>query len=347
LEGLNFWNYIEPDFRSHRNADEHSSIMNLISTASKNIEDSEEAKQDSQNFLGQGLQEQFEIIEKIGSGGMSHVYKARQRLMNRYVALKVCRSPAKSCDKISQSFSREVQLISAVTHENIGYALMASHDQKTDRMYYAMEFIDGPSVEEMLAMNGKFSESAALQCADAVAQALECLHSSKIVHLDVKPSNLITTSAGVLKLVDFGLARRIDAILPRTERLKIEGTPLYMAPEQSGLIPDAMDGRTDLYALGCTLFHMLTGHPPYYGKTSSGVIRAHVRDVVPRVESQNESVSFATADLICSLMQRRKFDRIASATELRERIRLIGEKSVIRETVKVKLLRKPFRFRRR
>jgi len=315
-------------------------------TANESLDQFKEAKQIPQDFLGEGLQEQFEIIERVGSGGMSRVYKARQRLMNRFVALKVCRSSVQSGDKISQSFAREVQLISAVTHENIGYALMASHDQKTDRMYYAMEFIDGPSVEEMMALNGKFSEMAVLQYADALAQALECLHSAGIVHLDVKPSNLITNSAGTLKLVDFGLARRIDAIRPASERSKIEGTPLYMAPEQSRMIPDSIDGRTDLYAMGCTLFHMLTGHPPYRGKSSSEVIRAHVREAIPRVESENESVSFATADLVCSLMQRRKSDRVASATELRERISRIRQRSVVLDAVKIPPARKPLRFRR-
>lgn len=315
-------------------------------SVSKNLKHSEETVQNSHDLLGQGLQEQFEIIAKIGSGGMSRVYKARQRAMNRFVALKVCRSSVKSGDKISLSFAREVQLISAVTHENIGYALMAAHDEKTDRMYYAMEFIDGPSVEEMLALHGKFSEEATLKYADAMAQALESLHSSKIVHLDVKPGNLITTSAGVLKLVDFGLARRMEVSAPTTERPKVEGTPLYMAPEQSGLIPDSFDGRTDLYAMGCTLFHMLTGHPPYLGKSSSEVLRAHIRDAVPRVETQTENVSFATADLICSLMQRRKSDRIASATVLRERISAILNKPAPKESSKVIQLRKPLRFRR-
>lgn len=315
-------------------------------TSGQNLEQSEETNQNSLDSLGESLQEQFEIIEKIGSGGMSRVYKARQRLMNRSVALKICRSSVQSGDKISRSFAREVQLISAVTHENIGYALMASHDQTTDRMYYAMEFIDGPSVEEMLALNGLLNETSVLQYADALAQALECLHSAGIVHLDVKPSNLITNSAGVLKLVDFGVARRMDAIRPGSERSKIEGTPLYMAPEQSGMISDSIDCRTDLYAMGCTLFHMLTGHPPYHGKSSSEVIRAHVREVIPRVESQNESVSFATADLVCSLMQRRKSDRIATAAELRERISRVRQRSVVLEAVKIQPPRKPLRFRR-
>lgn len=140
------------------------------------------------NTAGECL-EQFEIIEKIGSGGMGRVYKARQRLMNRIVALRVCRSTVQSGDKISLSFAREVKLVSAVTHENIGYALMASHDQKLDRMYYAMEFIDGPSVKELLSLNGKFSETSVLQYADTLARALETLHAKGIVHLDVKPCN--------------------------------------------------------------------------------------------------------------------------------------------------------------
>jgi len=299
----------------------------------------------SEHPLGQGLQDQFEIIEKIGSGGMSRVYKARQRAMNRFVALKVCRSSVQSGDRISRSFAREVQLISAVTHENIGYALMAAHDSKIDRMYYAMEFIDGPSVEEMLAMNSTFTEATALQYADAMAQALECLHSNKIVHLDVKPSNLITNSAGVLKLVDFGVARLMNAVAPTKERPKIEGTPLYMAPEQSGLIPDTFDGRTDLYAMGCTLFHMLTGHPPYSGKSSTEVLRAHVKETVPRVDAHIENVSLPTADLICGLMQRRKSDRIGSATEVREEIARIL-KPVAKEIPKSLSPQKRLRFRR-
>jgi serine/threonine protein kinase len=244
-----------------------ASIMTPVDISNKQHEMQEERSKNYQPYPEQSIQENFEIIEKIGSGGMSRVYMVKQKSMNRIIALKVCKSALQSGDKISQGFLREVKLISAVTHENIGYALMAAHDKKIDRMYYAMEYIDGPSLERLIVTDGKIKERAALELVISLAMALECLHSSKIVHLDIKPGNLILNSTGVLKLVDFGVARRIEDKVCTVKQSNVEGTPLYMAPEQSGLIPDSIDARTDLYAVGCTLFHMLTGHPPFLGNS--------------------------------------------------------------------------------
>lgn len=276
----------------------------------------------AKKFQDHLISEHFEILEKIGSGGMSWVYRARQKLMNRIVALKVCKSTVESADRINDRFSHEARLISAVSHEHIGYVMMAAHDQETDRLYYAMELIDGPSVEEMLADKGTLDERTTLEFALAVGQALACLHENKIVHLDVKPANLIITQQGVLKLIDFGIAQRI-ADLNLDEKRKVEGTPLYMAPEQSGVVTDSIDGRTDLYALGCSLFHMLTGRAPYSGSSASDIMKAHVREELPRVETLKETVSAETAALIRRLMQRKKTDRFASASDLCEQIKVL------------------------
>lgn len=287
------------------------------------------------------------MLEKIGSGGMSRVYRAKQRELNRIVALKVCKSAASSGDAISRGFAAEAQLICAAKHEHIAYAMMAAIDPSYDRAFYAMEFIDGPSAEEVLLAQQRMSERSTLELGLAMASALESLHKIGIVHLDVKPANMIYMQSGVLKLIDFGIAREIEKLRADPPK-RLEGTPFYMAPEQAGTIPDSVDGQTDLYALGCTLYQMLTGKVPYSGESIKEIALAHLDGDVPRVDASVSEVSKPVADLVAKLMQRKKSARMISATVLVAAIReLLENKPAKPAATAVKTPARRLRFRMR
>jgi len=286
------------------------------------------------------IYENFDVLDRLGSGGMSRAYKARQRLMNRIVALKICRSTVSSGDKISTSFAQEARMISVVTHSNIGYALMAGYDRRIDRMYYAMEYIDGPSVEDVILSSGKIREREFLALAESIAEALECIHANDIIHLDIKPANLMINADGVLKIIDFGLARQASVQEPF-----IVGTPLYMAPEQSGVLKDSLDARTDLYAAGCTFFHMLTGQPPYKVRHRDEN-NAHVKGEIPRVKDFSPEVSSATDNVVFQMMQRAKNDRLSSAVNLRKQLSLINHPKLAPVGEKMQKQFKALRVRR-
>jgi predicted Ser/Thr protein kinase len=207
----------------------------------------------------------YRIRKKVAAGGMGVVYLAEHRLMRRDVALKVINRELLSAPAAVARFTQEVKAAGRLEHPNIIRAYDA--EQVGDTVFLVMEYVDGRSLAEVIAKKKRLSVVLACHLARQAALGLQHAHEKGMVHRDVKPQNMIVTAKGVLKLLDFGLARVVSESRPAeavTQAGELMGTPDYVAPEQVG-DPRTADIRSDIYGLGCTLYHMLAGHPPFPG----------------------------------------------------------------------------------
>ena len=278
----------------------------------------------------------FEIISKLGQGGMGAVLKARQVSLDRIVALKVL--IAQKDPVFIERFFREARVSAKLNHPNIVQGIEVGQDERSGLYYFAMEYIDGPTLRQMMKKEGVFEERRALEIIRCVASALASANKAGIVHRDIKPDNILITSRGEPKLADLGLAKRmsesetanvaadssspasgpgVDASL--TQAGSAMGTPYYMAPEQVTGVGQ-MDIRTDLYALGATFFHLLAGQPPFNGKGSSEIMRARLTADAPDVRNAAPEVSEATAGVIRKLLQKEPAKRFQTPEELEQEI---------------------------
>jgi serine/threonine protein kinase len=249
----------------------------------------------------------FEIQSILGKGGMGIVYGARQKSMDRFVALKVL-SPelSKQRDYIDR-FMNEAKSVARVSHKNI---VMAYDVGESNGNYYlAMEYVEGRPLHRILKDKGKLEERQALRIAREVCEALAYLLDNKMIHRDIKPENIIVSSDGSPRILDLGLARSLqtqDSSL--TMAGMTMGTPHYISPEQVMGQRD-LDIRVDIYALGGTLYAMLTGKPPYQGETPAVVFAKHLHDPIPDPRTVNPSVSESTARIIARCMAKDRKER--------------------------------------
>ena len=239
----------------------------------------------------------YQIIDRIGSGGMGTVYKARQLSMDRIVALKVLNERYSSNGEFVDRFIREARAAGQLNHPNVIHV----HDisRANGRHYFSMEFVDGQSVKELLRAEKKIEVNRALDIALQAAKALEFAHENKIVHRDVKPDNIMLTKEGIVKIADLGIAKTFEeqAASPK-ERRRVMGTPHYMAPEQA--LGKAIDHRVDIYSLGATLYHMVTGKTPFGGSTAGEILKAHIQESLPPIQDLNPKVP----DPVCFMIER-------------------------------------------
>lgn len=212
----------------------------------------------------------FELLSKIGQGGMGAVYRARQLSMERVVAVKILPPELARDPLFVQQFLREARSAGQLDHPNIVRALDVG--EADGYYYFAMEYIEGESAAARLARGERFSPLEVASIGEQIARALDHAWHRGILHRDIKPGNILINRHGVAKLADFGLARRIS---DTAEGTRAEGTPLYISPEQA-TGKGAIDVRSDIYSLGATLYHMLCGQTPFTGRTHAEIIRQHL-----------------------------------------------------------------------
>ncbi|MCZ2340313.1 MAG: serine/threonine protein kinase [Bacteroidales bacterium] len=244
----------------------------------------------------------YELLGLIGSGGMGRVYQARHRLMDRVVALKVLsRGTLAGAD--AERFQGEVRAAARLTHPNVVAAYDAGlADDGTP--FLVMEFVDGPDFARVVREQGPLPVDQAVAVVLQAATALAYAHGQGILHLDVKPSNLLRGPDNVVKLLDLGLARRRDAVVPDAALM---GTADYLAPERSR--PDATaDERADVYSLGATLFHLLAGRPPFGGSVPE-VIQAHRDTPAPSLRQVRPDVPAGLDTLVQRMLSKSPGDR--------------------------------------
>lgn len=232
---------------------------------------------------GSVLDGRYEVIGQLAAGGMGEVYRARRVLLGDEVAIKVIRTTGDDRSGLRERFLHESRTCAQLRHPNIVTILdfgIAADGQP----YLVMEYLNGPSLREELATEGRMSPARVQAVVDPLCAALQLAHDRGIVHRDLKPANIVShrfeSGEVVHKLIDFGLANIREAAEPQVPHLaQFMGTVVYASPEQ--LQAQDLDGRTDIYSLGAVVFEMLTGHPPYEAATPLGVITKHLCDPVP------------------------------------------------------------------
>lgn len=231
--------------------------------------------------------EDFRLIKKLGEGAMGAVYKAYQISADREVALKVILPHIARNPKIIERFNREAQTMGLLDHDNVvvGYAL----NEENGCYYFAMEFVDGRSVQDWLTDMGKFSVGDALYVIINAARGMQHAHEQTLVHRDIKPANIMITRQGVVKVADFGMVKQLDDDVSVTQTGTGIGTPAYMPLEQARNAKE-VDGRSDIYALGCTLYCLLTGQPPFTGQTLVELIKAQEIGIFAPARKFNQNV---------------------------------------------------------
>jgi serine/threonine-protein kinase len=257
--------------------------------------------------------EGFELVKKLGEGAMGATYLARQTSMDRLVALKVLRKTYSRNRQFVDRFVREARLAGRLSHVNI---VQAQDVGKSSGFHYlVMEYVEGRSAYDLMAERGKLQEEFALHIAMQVARALEFAHEAGVVHRDIKPDNILVTGENIAKLCDFGLARDTAKETRLTQTGMMMGTPHYASPEQARGHRD-VDTRSDIYSLGATLYHMVTGETPFTGSSAAVVMTKHLTEQMPWPADVNPDLSDGCCQLIAKMMAKEPEDRYQTPVEL-------------------------------
>ncbi|MBM7623313.1 Stk1 family PASTA domain-containing Ser/Thr kinase [Sporohalobacter salinus] len=225
-------------------------------------------------MIGKCLNNRYQIEDEIGAGGMSLVYEATDKLLNRKVAVKVLRPQFATDKEFIERFKREAQAVANFTHPNIVNIFDIGEDNGTH--YIVMENVQGETLKDRIEKQGNLSPVSALEITKQVCNALVTAHRKQIVHCDIKPGNILIASGGTVKLTDFGIARAVTSSSTLKQTDTVIGSAAYFSPEQAR--GDRLDNRTDIYSLGIVLYEMLTGEVPFTGDTPVSVALKHIKE---------------------------------------------------------------------
>lgn len=256
----------------------------------------------------------YKVLGKLGSGAMAVVYKAKQLSLDRVVAVKVL--PKKFVQKSDyvERFYKEGRLAAKLNHNNIVQAIDVG--EVGGLYYFVMEYVEGKTLYDDLSKGKVFNESEALEIILQLSNALSHAHSLSLIHRDVKPKNIMINKDGVVKLADMGLARETSDIkAAKHEQGKAFGTPYYIAPEQIRGLVD-IDGRADIYALGATLFHMVTGRVPFEANTPSDVMKKHLKEPLIPPDHINTALSAGISEVVEVMMAKNRDERYKTMDEV-------------------------------
>jgi len=274
---------------------------------------------DPADRLRTALADRYRLDGQLGRGGMALVFRAWDLRHDRPVALKLLR-PELAAGIGAERFLREIRVSARLQHPHI-LPLLDSGEVPGDGgaaplLWYAMPLVEGESLRERLRRSGQQPLADALRWTAELADALANAHAHGVVHRDIKPENVLLSAEHAL-LADFGVARALETSASDrlTETGLALGTPAYMSPEQS--LGDAtLDGRSDLYSLGCVLYELLTGEPPYTGPTAQAIVAKRLTDPIPSARRLREVVPPAVDEILQRLLAKSPADRVASAAEL-------------------------------
>ncbi len=270
---------------------------------------------------GDWLAGRYEILATIGAGGMGVVYKARDAELGDDVAIKMLRPDFLQGDATAiERLKAETRLARRISHRNV----VRTHDfgEHEGACYVTMEFVEGMTVRRLLETRGRLSVSAALAVATQLSAALDVAHRQGVVHRDIKPQNLLLDADGVLKVMDFGVARLVERTTVLTQAGMVVGTPAYMSPEQ--LLGEELDGRADLYSAGVVLYECLTGRLPFEASSPISLIAKLLHDEPIPPATINPDIPPALAALILRLLAKSAADRPKTAAELKELLERLG-----------------------
>jgi eukaryotic-like serine/threonine-protein kinase len=229
--------------------------------------------------VGEKFADRYELVELVGTGGMSSVYKAHDTLLERNVALKILHEHYSDDDEFVERFKREARTVAQLSHPNI--VTVIDRGEAGGRQFIVFEYIDGDNLKELLVRSGRLPVEQALELALEIARGLAFAHAHGLVHRDVKPQNVLLNGDGRAKVTDFGIARSLDVEHGVTQTGTILGTSNYIAPEQASGQP--VDTQTDVYSLGVVLYELLAGDVPFPGENFVSVAMKHVNELPPNL----------------------------------------------------------------
>jgi serine/threonine-protein kinase len=264
------------------------------------------------------LGDRYELGEVLGRGGMAEVRRGRDLRLGRIVAIKMLRVDHATDSTFQARFRREAQSAASLNHRNI----VAVYDTGEDHLdghripYIVMEYVEGRTLREMLREQARFTPERTIEVSASILDALEYSHRSGIVHRDIKPGNVMITTAGEVKVMDFGIARSLaETGAALTQTAAVVGTAQYISPEQAR--GESADARSDLYATGCVMYELLTGRPPFVGESLVSVAVSHVREMVTPPSALDPSIPRDLDAIVLKALAKDRLDRYQSAYEMR------------------------------
>jgi CheY-like chemotaxis protein len=266
------------------------------------------------SIIGKQL-DNYRAITLIGAGSMGGVMQGWDVALEREVALKVISYELSSKEKFREMFVKEARVVSRLNHLNIAQIYYIG--TSSDILYYAMEFVDGQTLKDLIAKQGNLNSLKGLEYLITVCEALYYVHQNSIIHRDIKPANIMLNQSGMIKIVDFGVAISPNAKKP--EKNQIIGSPMYMSPEQvAGL---AVDFRSDIYSVGATFYHIFTGVPPFAGADYKDVMAQHIKQPLTPMKQKNPKIPSKLAQVIEKMMAKDPFDRPADFRSIAEEVK--------------------------
>lgn len=281
------------------------------------------------------LDKRYELLEHIGSGGMAEVYKAKDLILERLVAVKILNSQYAGDTEFVQRFHREARGAARLSHPNIVGVYDVGEDD--GRHYIVMELVEGQTLKNMIAEKGKLDVEEALHIAKKIAAALEMAHKNNLVHCDIKPHNILVTANGAVKVADFGIARAVSSST-LTYNDTVVGSVHYFSPEQAK--GTAITPKSDVYSLGVVLYEMLTGQLPFDGSTPVGIALKHLQEDALSLRSIDESIPGKIDAIVMRAMDKNRDNR-PDSTAMFKMIEAV-EKEVVLGTVNDKETDDPF-----
>jgi serine/threonine protein kinase len=257
--------------------------------------------------VGEKIAGRYELEELVGHGGMSSVYKARDSLLERNVALKILHEQYNADEDFVERFKREARSVAQLQHPNI--VTVIDRGEADDRQFIVFEYIDGENLKELVVRKGRLDIREALEIAVEVARGLAFAHAQGLVHRDVKPQNVLLNGDGRAKVTDFGIARSVD-VDGMTQTGTVLGTSNYIAPEQASGQP--VDAQTDVYALGVVLYELLAGEVPFPGESFVAVAMKHVHEPPPNLLDHRRDVPLRVAAAVDRALEKDPGQRFAS-----------------------------------
>ncbi|TJY43251.1 Stk1 family PASTA domain-containing Ser/Thr kinase [Cohnella pontilimi] len=262
-------------------------------------------------MIGHTLGGRYELLARIGGGGMALVYKARDNLLNRFVAVKVLRQQFMHDDDFVKRFRREAQAAASLSHPNI----VSIYDvgQEEDTHYIVMEYVDGPNLNEIIRERAPLQADEAVRIAGQIADALDHAHHHQIIHRDIKPHNILIGSNGRVKVTDFGIARAVTSSTI-TQTGSVVGSVHYFSPEHAKGV--STGEKSDIYSLGIVLYQMLTGRLPFLGESPISVALKHLQDPFEEPRQVNPHIPQSVENIILRAMRKNPQERYQSAKQM-------------------------------